>query len=82
MSGALIPQAKLQDVTFAECKLDGTNFRMSEADRILFDHVNLRRTEFSAEPGGLYCPVSGVECACCAALFMAKTEVPLNPSSG
>ena len=41
MSGALIPQAKLQDVTFTECKLDGANFRMSEADRILFDHVNL-----------------------------------------
>ena len=35
-------------MTFAECKLDGANFRMSEAERILFDHVNLRGTEFSA----------------------------------
>ena len=48
MSGTLIPLSSLRDVTFTECKLDGANFRMSEAERIVFDQVNLRGAEFSA----------------------------------
>jgi uncharacterized protein YjbI with pentapeptide repeats len=48
MSGVLIPQATLQDVTFTECKLDGANFRMSEGKRVVFDHANLCGAEFYA----------------------------------
>ncbi len=48
MSGSVMPQAHLQDVEFSECKLDRINFRMSEGDRVLFDHVNLRNGEFSS----------------------------------
>jgi Pentapeptide repeats (8 copies) len=38
----------LHDVRFAASKLDGANLRMSEADRIVVDHINLRGAEFSA----------------------------------
>ena len=46
MSGALLPRTQMQDVTFSEGRLDGVNFRMIRGERIVFDHVNLERTEF------------------------------------
>ena len=46
MSGALIPRAQMQDVACSEVRLDDVNFRMSRGDRVLFDHVDLRRSEF------------------------------------
>jgi hypothetical protein len=48
MSGSLMPQARLRDVGFSACKLDLVNFRMCEGDRVLFDHDNLRKGEFSS----------------------------------
>jgi uncharacterized protein YjbI with pentapeptide repeats len=48
MSGALLPRARMHDVTFSDVKLDGVNFRMIEGERVVFDHANLQRSEFSA----------------------------------
>jgi uncharacterized protein YjbI with pentapeptide repeats len=48
MSGALLPRARMQDVSFIDVRLDGVNFRMTEGERVVFDHANLQRGEFSA----------------------------------
>jgi uncharacterized protein YjbI with pentapeptide repeats len=33
-------------VTFSDVRLDGVNFRMTEGERVVFDHVNLEQGEF------------------------------------
>jgi uncharacterized protein YjbI with pentapeptide repeats len=68
MSGTVIPHAQLQDVTFSQCKLDGVNLRMVKGDRVLFDHVNLRKGEFSS---------AHVKSACFFDCDMSEAEVSL-----
>jgi uncharacterized protein YjbI with pentapeptide repeats len=48
MSGAVMAQAQLRDVTISESQLDGVNLRMCQGDRVVFDHVNLQRSDFYA----------------------------------
>ena len=46
MSVARLSRAQLRDVTFSEVRLDEGNFRMATGEQLLFDHVNLQRSDF------------------------------------
>jgi uncharacterized protein YjbI with pentapeptide repeats len=46
----LLPQARLRDVSFVECRLGEANLRMIKAERILFKNVDLHEADLlSAE---------------------------------
>ena len=50
MSGLQAVSTRMHDVAFTHCRLDGCNFRMSEADRVTFSPCELPGAEPHAPP--------------------------------
>ncbi len=65
MSGFALTRAKLRDVRFVRCRLDGSSFRMASGERVVFDECDLRGADFydASLPGAVLagCDLTGAE---------------------